>query len=312
EETIPLTSDQIGYIDRTVPGEQEITISYAGITKTRTIEVSEQLEKECEEIADKTGILRHAYRLNSTYYLDELKFVREKLQEVGDAYALDMDEIHDLDQMFLDEYREEVDFLIDDELGVDASVSGMALALNVSEEDFSDFFLKNAFHFVVQPAEEGTSEISAAIAENYGYDPVLDFEVSFKRNRKPVESKLPFVIQLKAPEMTIDKVYTVFSLNENGEIVSLPCRRSTGYLRFLAINEGPYMVMSRNSDDKYTLEDIPETINTGNMDPDNQKIFFMAGIYGILSLYVVLMIASVFRNRDRKKQIRLGFRDSVR
>ncbi|MBQ1289697.1 MAG: hypothetical protein IIY23_06010, partial [Erysipelotrichaceae bacterium] len=128
----------------------------------------------------------------------------------------------------------------------------------------------------------------------------------------PVESKLPFVIQLKAPEMTIDKVYTVFSLNENGEIVSLPCRRSTGYLRFLAINEGPYMVMSRNSDDKYTLEDIPETINTGNMDPDNQKIFFMAGIYGILSLYVVLMIASVFRNRDRKKQIRLGFRDSVR
>ncbi|MBQ5756854.1 MAG: hypothetical protein IIV88_06310, partial [Erysipelotrichaceae bacterium] len=65
-------------------------------------------------------------------------------------------------------------------------------------------------------------------------------------------------------------------------------------------------------DDKYTLEDIPETINTGNMDPDNQKIFFMAGIYGILSLYVVLMIASVFRNRDRKKQIRLGFRDSVR
>ena len=312
EETIPLTSDQIGYIDRTVPGEQEITISYAGITKTRTIEVSEQLEKECEEIADKTGILRHAYRLNSTYYLDELKYVREKLQEVGDAYTLDMDEIYDLDQMFLDEYREEVDFLIDDELGVDASVSGMALTLNISEEDFSDYFLKNAFHFVVQPAEEGTSEISAAIAENYGYDPVLDFEVSFKRNRKPVESKLPFVIQLKAPEMTIDKVYTVFSLNENGEIVSLPCRRSTGYLRFLAINEGPYMVMSRNSDDKYTLEDIPETINTGNMDPDNQKIFFMAGIYGILSLYVVLMITSVFRNRNRKKQIRLGFRDSVR
>ena len=311
QEDISLTSDQVGFLDTSVPGSQDITIRYAGITKTLSIIVSQELEKENSDIREKSEILRHAYRLNSTYYLDELKYVREKLQEVGDAYLLDMDEIHDLDQMFLDEYREGVDFLIEDELGADASVSGMALALNVSEEDYSDFFLKNVYRFVVKAAPEETAAVSDAIAANYGYDKVLDFAVEFKRNRKVVEASLPFVVQLQVPDMELTKVYSVYSLDDNGEIVSLPCRRSSNYVRFLAVNEGPYMVMSRNTDDNYALEDVPETINSLNMDRDNQRIFFLSASYGILVLYNALMIGEFQRERKKKKQIRYGCRDSV-
>ena len=273
---IPLTSDMISGFDSDTKGTQEIIVSYRGLSLLDKITFSGRMEQ---------------LRINMAKALAEgnLSYFKENLAATG--YPLSFSQIRELDHTLKE--KKQRNYVIS-AYGIeqDLSISGLDLSL----PDLNTFIYVNDTYYVdadkIKTADE---ETILALADGYGFSPVTGLDLSFRFNYQTIELKGPVIVQIAIPGKKNDHIYTVYHLEEDGDIVKCKTRQTEDHVEFIAYEKGAYEILEKEGSNTYEISYEAEELSIDNMGYDNHRInigllgmIFMtlAGISGIIVYYI--------------------------
>ncbi|MBQ1507799.1 MAG: glucosaminidase domain-containing protein, partial [Erysipelotrichaceae bacterium] len=216
EVILPVTTDMLGQFDRNTPGIKDTVIRYCGMEIPVSIDVSEEKTKLSEEIRSKLEETIASYTRNGTYDEVQLAYLKENLALSGQL--LSFDEIRYLDEM--ERKQREYYLMLDDEFH-DLSVSGFAFSAE-GERRRESGILHDTDYLHCRVSGEEASERLRSVAEGYGFtiEEIMNF--SIERNTGPVVLRYPVIIQLKIDDKKVNRNYSVYRLDEEGNVIK--CR----------------------------------------------------------------------------------------
>ena len=114
-------------------------------------------------------------------------------------------------------------------------------------------------------------------------------------NYQDIELNGPAIVQLNLKDKKNNQVYTVYHLDDGGDIIKCRTTQSDNYIQFMINESGPYLVLSMPSANEYDIEDNTEDLSYENMGFDNHQTNFelmslliitLIGIIGIIVYYI--------------------------
>ncbi len=296
-ELVDVTSDMVSNYDLSKEGSQTVIVSYCGLVTSYPLEVRSDLY-EYEVYLDETLpdvierlMAGEEVSIDEVLYIKQLVFLTD--------YVLDNDEIVLLDQILLSEYREYVNFCIDSPY--ELAISGIALAIDIDESYRNGFKLYADTYYL----SSGISSIQAAsrlekISAAYGFETVMSFSLSFRKNSQTLSSEGPFIVQISLEGLDTHKIYTVYSIDENGDVVKCRTSQSTNAIQFTTTNDGDFMILALDSSNDYTIDDpMIFNITTANADIDLNAYLFV--YIGLGALVIIDGIAYVLEKILRRR-----------
>ena len=281
---IPLNTDMIPAYDNTLPGKQELTVTYNGAETTWEIEFSEELSDLRDRIM--SGIEAEDYTL--------LK------KQIG---SIDLDlsfsQIRKIDQTLRERNRR--NYVIQDQTeSYDLSFSGLDLSL----PDRKSFHLVKDTYYVTanEIASEDEKRI-LQIAQGYGFEKVAGIDISFRFNYQDIEPQGPVIVQLNPIDKQDHTIYSVYHVNRDGEVIKCRTTQTENYIQFLISGSGPYEILKMPGVNRYGFEDTAEDLTYENMGYDNHRINMDMLMVLILSISGVIgiIIYYIFDNMDKKQ-----------
>ena len=281
---IPLNTDMIPAYDNTLPGKQELSVTYNGVETTWEIEFSEELSDLRNRIM--SGIEAEDYTL--------LK------KQIG---SIDLDlsflQIRKIDQALRESNRR--NYVIQDQTeSYDLSFS----VLDLSLPDRKSFHLVKDTYYVTanEIASEDEKRI-LQIAQGYGFEKVAGIDISFRFNYQDIEPQGPVIVQLNPIDKQDHTIYSVYHVNQNGDVIKCRTTQTENYIQFLIGESGPYEILKMPGVNRYGFEDTAEDLTYENMGYDNHRINMDMLMVLILSISGVIgiIIYYIFDNMDKKQ-----------
>lgn len=288
---IPINSDMIDAYDSSLLGKQKIIVRYAGLQAETEITITQTMTQAREELEIKKKELFTKIEKHQDISLEELLKFKEELIEAN--VRLSIEETTILDSAIYQHTKDKVLYVIEDEEQLDLAVSGLNVALNISEKDFDKPILPTIFGVKSIPISRQQNYILTSMADAYHYQGVKGFGLQLFKDNHFLEASLPLVVRIRAQET--DRIYTVYYLDDNGDIYQCASVRSENYIRFLAPGSGAYLLVEQETNNRYNLRDQSETLEEKNTDRYVYSRFFRRICIAMFAIFSLLMI--VFKKK---------------
>ncbi|MBQ1307104.1 MAG: hypothetical protein IIY56_03015, partial [Erysipelotrichaceae bacterium] len=141
------------------------------------------------------------------------------------------------------------------------------------------------------------------IAQGYGFEKVAGIDISFRFNYQDIEPQGPMIVQLNPIDKQDHTIYSVYHVNQNGDIIKCRTTQTENYIQFLISESGPYEILKMPGVNRYGFEDTAEDLTYENMGYDNHRINMDMLMVLILSISGVIgiIIYYIFDNMDKKQ-----------
>ena len=297
KEKVPLNSNMLGGVNINEDGKQNLLITYNGLSINEDINVSKSLK----ELNEKTDSLieknLESYLNEGKYDLDEIKEIRSNLNKIN--YSYDFNEIRAIDLIIHESGLDDNHYHIDDN-DYDLSISGLSLSLAPSNKFFLFKGLHDTYYVSIKQLNK-KEKILKEIGEAYGFEAIDYFEISFSLNLKKTDVQGTFVASIKIDDKQNDKTYSIYRLDENGDVVKCRTSQSNNYIQFISKKAGKFIVLAKDSVNNYIIEDYIENINASNSVADNQD-YFLIGTIGLITILYGLVMVIMNMNLERLKE----------
>lgn len=302
EKTLPLTTSMISGFDLKSEGEQEVVVSVAGHTTSYTITVDKELDTIRQELKDEIALI-----LEEMSDVEELSDQQSErilaLKVKMDTYMvpyLTQPQLRQLDKLIYLAINHRIKYVIYENY-LDASVSGLSLSIDLGDS-LEKKFLPDTIKLVVKKNINGThSKAMKRVAEGNGLSVIGSFEIQTQKNLNQFELNTPVLISIKKPEgATSNQLFTVYLYND-GEIVKCYTKQTSNYIQFMTPAIGEFMILSRNTTNEYTIEDVQETVRVDNSDRDILALIAGGLFIAVILLVLVILVDVLLRKWKRKK-----------
>ena len=294
---IVLTTNMIRNFDLSLEGKQTVTVDYCGMQTSFDIEVSAEIGEAKEELKKRVDTLVKHYLDNGTYDKEELFAVVKELSETNLHLSYEM--ISSLDQMLIKSTNEDIYYNINPN-HYDLSISGLALA-SLAQESLNNPYplFKDTYSLVIKNIRKVDEHRLKKFGQAYNFVPVQGFELTVYQNAHEIDTVLPFVIQLKIDDMDTHKLYTVYHIEDNGDVYKCNTMQTKDYIRFMCDQDGSFMIFSIDSANDYQLDNLKENIDSTN----SEKVYYLEKLeYGaIAALICSIAICIVKYKIDKQK-----------
>ena len=286
---LPIDTDMLSCVYFKDVGKYKIKINYHGKVVEQEIEVVEK-DNTLEELID---INISSYKDSGSYNLDEIKKVKELL--IDNDYDFDFEKIRILDTILLNEYHDTFNYLIT-ENDYDLSLSGLGLSVIKDKNSSLITPFIDTYKVKIKNISSSDKKKLREIGEAYGFEPVTYFKVDYFLNGIKVKQNGPMIFSLKLEDKKTDKIYTVYRLDENGDIYKCKTIQSSNYISFLSKENGKFVVLEKDGFNNYDLEDTYENLTSLNDDIDTYRLFMegmlmvMLIIFGFMNILYVLYL----------------------
>lgn len=283
-----------------IEGETNLIINYCGIKLDYPVNFSKEIKEYREtldELIDKNVEL---YKTNGTYNLEELNYIKENLRKVD--YLTSFDDIRYIDKMLLENTRDDVNYHFRDSK-YDVSISGLALSLKDPEESTIFKPFKDTYYVQVSDISLLAEQQLERVAKAYGFDVVDTLNVSVDFNLAKASFDNPIVIQVKIQDKEKDKIYTVYHLDEDGNVIKCMTAQSANYVSFMTRSEGAFMILSMDSVNTYDINDRYENMSIHNADPDNHLIIIEGALLIVFALlgFIMIIVHNILNKKKEKE-----------
>lgn len=296
---INIDTNMIESYDEESEGESSLTINYCGVTLEYPVNFNSKLSEYRNTLNEYIDNNVSSYKENQTYNQQELDYIKDNLKKVD--YQTRFDDIRYLDKMLLDNNRDKVNYhFIDSKY--DVSISGLALSLKDPEpiSVFKPF--KDTYYVSVSDIPLQAKERLSNIAKAYDFYVEDSIKVSVSYNLAKAKFENPIIISVKLQDKKTDKIYTVYHLDDDGNVVKCMTTQSKNYISFMTRSEGDFMILSMDSVNNYDIEDRYENISVYNADPDNHLLFMEGSVLLIFALlgFIMIVIHNIFEKKKEK------------
>ena len=257
--------------------EESLNVFYKGLETTKPITYSERLAKTYAQLSE-------------AIEKDDAKTVKKLISDIDAPLSFSKIRAYD-SALREDDLR---NYVIFDESGrYDLSISGLDLSL---EDKRSLSLLADTYYVIVDDIKEEDKEEIYGLAKGYGFDMVEGIDISFRFNYQSIGLSGPAIVQIDVQDKATDKIYSVYHLNSDGDIVKCRTTQTDRYIQFLIEESGPYLVLTLESVNTYDLSDGEELLGFENMGYDKHKTNFelmgtivmsLTGLIGITLYYIV-------------------------
>lgn len=298
---LSINSNMVSPID--TEDDNSITISYLGVETTYNIELSSQPKELREKISELILKNIETYKSSGTYHADEIKTIKKNFGKT--SYSYDIDVLRDIDGILLEQYRNSAYYCID-ENNYDLSISGLTLSL--ADKNITSLFkpFKDTYYVHVRSVDNADKNKLSEIAAGYGFRAKDFFDISYSLNMQSIEQNGAVIISIAPENKSLNKIYSVYRLDENGDIVKCKTIQSSNRIQFLTKESGVFALLEKDGFNTYNLPDYKENITAENSDPDNHDLFIMGVILMALIIYGTVLIII---NYDLDKQKEKLYRD---
>lgn len=302
QETVPLTTSMISGYDLKTEGEQEVLVSYAGNTTSYKITVDKELDTVRQELkAEISAILDEMSNLE-TLTEEQAKRVLD-LKVKMDNYMvpyLTQPQLRALDKLIYMAIDHRINYVIY-ENDLDASVSGLSLSIDLGDS-LENKILPDTIKLVVKNSINKEHEAAMKLlAEGNSLTFVDSFKIQTQKNLNDFELNTPVLISIKKPEGSSNNQLFTVLLYEDGEIIKCYTKQTNNYIQFMTPAIGEFMILSRNTTNDYTIDDVVETVRVDNSDPDIPALIAAGLFVATIVLLIVIAIDALLRKRKRKK-----------
>ena len=297
---VELNSDMVTNYDLTKEGTQNIIVSYCGMVTSYEIFVDKELYDSKVYLDEKIPEIIDRLKKGEEVDSEEILEVKKAILDTG--YVLDNDAIVLFDQILLDRYKEDVNFHIS---GLRLlSISGMALSLNIEDSYNSGLSLIPDTYYLYSGISGYDDEVYLEkISSAYGFEIVTSFSIYFKKNNELITNDGPFIIELHDDELDTHKVYTVYNVDDDGDVIKCRTTQSADGIQFTTMGDGNFMVLALDSANDYTLEG-PTIFNItpDNDGPDTVTMIYIGGFYTSIGLVdVILYVCLMYKEKKTKE-----------
>lgn len=298
KKNVEINTDMLSGVNVNEDAKQSLIITYNGVSTNIDVNVSRDLKMLNEQTKSLIDKNITSYKNNGTYDKKEIATIKNNLRKID--YVYDFDEIRLIDKMLLKENEELADYHIDKN-DYDLSVSGLALSL--AENKRSIFFIPfiNTYYVYTKTPTVFEQSKLAEVGEAYGFEAVDYLNITFSLNYRKVELDGAIVVSVKLPDKQNNKTYSVYRLDENGDVVKCKTTQSNSYIQFLTKKSGNFVILAKDSVNSYNINDFKENITVDNADNDNHGYFILGAIGAVLIVYGLILVI-VYFNAERKQE----------
>lgn len=296
-EIIDINSNMIESYDPEIEGDTNLIINYCGVRIEYPVNFSKEIKEYRDTLTEYIDKNVESYKTNGTFNLEEVNYIKNNLRRVD--YLTSFDDIRYIDKMLLENTREDVNYHFKDSK-YDVSISGLALSLKDPEEISVFKPFKDTYYVEVSDLSLLAEQKLEKVATSYGFDVEDGLRVSVDFNLAKAKFDNPIVIQVKIQDKKKDKIYTVYHLDEDGNVIKCMTEQSANYVSFMTRSEGDFMILSMDSVNTYDIEDRYENMSIHNADPDNHFLFIEGGLIIVFALLGFIMI--IVNNIVEKKK----------
>lgn len=296
---INIDSNMIESFDKEDTGIDHIEINYCGVKLDYPYSISEELKQTHEKVEELISKNIDSYKENGTYNIEEIKYIKDNIKRLD--YRTSFDDVRYIDKMLLENTRESVNYTFKESI-YDVSISGLALALGDPKPltIFKPF--KDTYYIEVKELSDEANDRLLKVAKPYGFEKEFGIKVNVKLNMEVAYFTNPIIIEVKLPETSNNKIYTVYHLDEDGNVIKCFTEWSNNYVRFMTRSEGDFLIMSKEGINKYDLEDHYENVSIENADPDNHLIFIEGSIFITIAIlgFIMIIIHNILTKKEEK------------
>lgn len=294
---MPLTTDMIRGFDPNVEGVQTVIVDYCGVQTSFEVEVNGQISIAKKELDQDVDQIVEQYNKSGDFNTEELFRINDNLA-LSDLY-LTFEEVTKLDQMLIEKIDNEVRFNID-ENDKDMSISGLAFAsLAKNSLNNSHPFFIDTYSLKIGNLSNYDYQRLKGFGDAYGFTSVEGFTLNLKKNAQTLKVNLPYVIQLKVDDMDTHKLYTVYHMDEMGDVRKCATMQTKDYIRFMSNQDGSYMIFSIDSANDYQIDNLKENVDSVN----SEQVYYLKTLnYSFYALLIVLIAISNVRYKMIEKK----------
>ena len=289
---VEVNTDMISGYDRNSEGEQNIRITYNGVSIDKKITVSSELKE-----------LRSA--IDEAIENKDYQFVKNNLPRL--KYQLSFDQIRNIDRS-LNEADNRNYYIEDRTRKHDISISGLDLAL--SEMSGLRYF-GDTYYVILRNAPFLDADALKKHSEGYDFEVVDSHNISFRFNFENIELLSPVIVQIDIPDKRSDMIYSVYHLARNGDVIKMRTTQSDNYIQYMAKESGSYVILSRPSVNEYHIADTVENLSYENMGIDNHRNNYRLFAIGVISLIGIIGIVLYYVMYNRNERLWKEFRRSL-
>ena len=297
---ININTNMLESFDSSIEGNTDLVINYCGLTINYPVYFSKELSETHATLDEYLEKNIASYKKDGTYDLKELDYIKKNLKRVD--YLTTFDHIRYIDAMLLEKTRDDVNYHFK-ESNYDISISGLALSLKDPKllNVFKPF--KDTYYVECYDLSKDSYNRLKSVAESYGFDIEDSLRISVSYNLARAKFDNPIIIELKIQDKKQDKIYTVYHLDDDNNVIKCMTTQSNNYISFMTRSEGDFMILSKDSFNTYEIKDAYENMSTLNADPDNHSLFLVGDIIISMGLYgfVMIIIYHLYNRRREKK-----------
>ena len=189
---------------------------------------------------------------------------------------------------------------------LDISVSGLTSAL---KNPLFNLIFGDTYYVQINENANVSNKVTNMI-NAYGYEVVNCIDLSFKLNYSNKELQSPIIVQSKINHEDFVG-YSVYHIQNNGDIVKCKSEWSDNYVRFICEESGKYLITKKQINNNFHFEDKYENINQYNNSVDNHK--FIREVFAFLVFMTLNLIGFVvyFIFTDYEEKLWKDYRRSL-
>ena len=270
---IALNTDMV----RVEEEDETLIIEYEGMRLERKIPYSDRLQKQYEAL-EKAVSENDASAIKKNLY--------------GIDYPFTFSQIRDYDQTLKEKNKRNY-VILDKDSDNDLSISGLDLSL---DDKISLSLMADTYYVMVEEIKEEDRNKIYDLAKGYGFDYEEGIDISFRFNYQSIGLRGPAIVQLAVKDARKDAVYSIYHLDQDGNIVKCRTTRTKNYVQFLIEDSGPYVLLSLNGVNEFDIQDGIEDLSYENMGFDKHRTNFelmgtlvivLTGLIGITLYYII-------------------------
>lgn len=278
---IQVNSDMVTPYSNEYFDTQYLIISYCGLDVEKEIMIDGAYYDEYDA-------------LDSAIVNGDYEYVKNNIDNV--YYPLNMSQIRAMDyDLKIDHNRNYV--IKDNTKSYDISISGLDLSID-DRRNFN--LIEDTYYVTINRINVRSRDKIESVSKGYGFETVDGINISFNFNYQSVDLRGPAIVQLDIENKDNNKIYSVYHVNNVGDIIKCRTTQSDNYIQFVIDEKGDYLVMSMPTSNIYDIDDSVEDLSYTNMGIDNNRIN-IEFLFGLTLIIVALIGIIVYYNIQDKK-----------
>ena len=279
--------------DNSKVGKQMVTVRYHSFTDSFQIEVSDSQEEANKQLSE------YLSRIDELDFEDAMQF--KKLLYEG-TIRLTMDQIRKIDRILIENTKDKIAYVINSRKPL--SVSGLSLVIPFNSGIVEKSFLKESVIIKTDEVPSMDYQRLETVVDANGYTIEDSIRIRLYADYRKIEPLTSFVACLK---MDVDpqRIYTVFYLEEDGDVHRLETTQSAEGVHFKTERNGSYLIVSKPTSNEYELKSINENILVSDTNYSiGYMLILLIVLAGLLIITIVVLLIGMKKGlwwKDYKK-----------